>query len=286
MPRMIAAFELMQEICDRPAMATLLRPAVHRADGRLRGGAAGPHRPHGLPDISPGRHLRDRLGPLTPTCASSGWRAFASVDASVMPVVPRGNTNAPTIAIAERAADLIKGMTPLQPLKSRPPAYSPRQAWLDPLPYAASEQHPAEDRRDPRRSSLRSIRSHGPQFVATGRASHHAGDRPKLGAAPIAGDAGHQVGDPEPCGNECQGPQSYSAGAWRAPKAPASARKPRPRLRAPGGPGESICALSLRLQLGPRQRRPRQLRRKQLCVSGIRIPSLAFSVALAVYHLK
>ena len=49
---------------------------------------------------------------VEPDLLVSGVEGLRVVDASVIPVVPRGNTNAPTIAIAERAADLIRGREP------------------------------------------------------------------------------------------------------------------------------------------------------------------------------
>ena len=51
----------------------------------------------------------DELAVVDPELRVRGVDGLRVVDASVMPTVPRGNTNAPVIALAEKAADLIRG---------------------------------------------------------------------------------------------------------------------------------------------------------------------------------
>lgn len=51
---------------------------------------------------------RDAAAVVDPQCRVRGVAGLRVIDASVMPVVPRANTNIPTIMVAERAVDLVR----------------------------------------------------------------------------------------------------------------------------------------------------------------------------------
>nr|AYV88989.1 glucose dehydrogenase [Tetranychus truncatus] len=68
----------------------------------------------------------DQMAVLDPYLRVRGVAGLRVIDASAMPEVPTGNTNVPTIVLAERAADLIKGQT----LKPRSLPYSSQESIL------------------------------------------------------------------------------------------------------------------------------------------------------------
>jgi choline dehydrogenase len=114
---------------DLDAMVAALRTMTEIvAAGPLAKYIEGPHRPGTTTptDEELTDHVREYTQTLyhpVATCAMGtgeqsvvdpalrvhGLDGLRVVDASVMPAVPRGNTNAPTIMVAEKAADLIRG---------------------------------------------------------------------------------------------------------------------------------------------------------------------------------
>jgi choline dehydrogenase len=121
--RMVAAVRLMEEICAQPALrpycAGPFTAPADDSDDAIRAHVARTTFPiyHPVGTCAIGSVVDEEL-------RVQGLEALRVVDASVMPAVPRGNTNAPTIAVAERAADLIKGAAPLRTVDSETTVHS------------------------------------------------------------------------------------------------------------------------------------------------------------------
>ena len=58
--------------------------------------------------------IDDPMAVVDPTCRVRGLAGLRVVDSSIFPTIPNGNLNAPSIMVAERAADLIMGKTPMR----------------------------------------------------------------------------------------------------------------------------------------------------------------------------
>ncbi|MEO8101792.1 MAG: choline dehydrogenase [Betaproteobacteria bacterium] len=113
MVRMVRGFRLMRHILNQPALGQygakeLRRSATAQTDaeieGFIRGQADTIYHPVGT----------CRMGPSANDVVDAALRVHGIerlrvVDASIMPRIVGGNTNAPVIMIAEKAADLIRG---------------------------------------------------------------------------------------------------------------------------------------------------------------------------------
>ena len=108
----VEAIRLTRRICAARALAPYAPrehlPGVEIASDEELARAAGRHRHHHLPSRG---HGTDGAGggAVDERLRVRGIEGLRVADASVMPTITSGNTNSPTIMIAEKAADYIRG---------------------------------------------------------------------------------------------------------------------------------------------------------------------------------
>jgi choline dehydrogenase-like flavoprotein len=112
LPRLVTGFKAMRRILQQPALAgyrgrELQSSAKAQTDGEIadfiRNHADTIYHPVGSVRMGP-----DAGDPLDAELRVKGVDRLRVVDASMMPAIVGGNTNAPVIAVAEKAADLIR----------------------------------------------------------------------------------------------------------------------------------------------------------------------------------
>ena len=110
--RLVRGFKLMRGILEQPALAghgarELATSAAARSDAEIEAFIRG----HADTVYHPVGSCRMGAGPLDVVDAElrvHGMEGLRVVDASVMPSIVSGNTNAPVVMIAEKAADMIR----------------------------------------------------------------------------------------------------------------------------------------------------------------------------------
>jgi choline dehydrogenase len=108
---MVNGLAIARRIAAAPAMRGLIEaPLVGNLDALDAAGFADHARSHGLSLLHPTSSCRmggDPGSVVDPALRVRGVDRLRIVDASVMPSITSGNTNAPTVMIAEKASDLI-----------------------------------------------------------------------------------------------------------------------------------------------------------------------------------
>jgi choline dehydrogenase len=116
-----AGFDLVRDLAAQPSLAAITKGEVtpgegvkssEEIDAWIRHSAETIYHPVGTCRMGT---AGDPMAVVDENLKVAGIEGLRVIDASVMPTLVGGNTNAPTIMIAERAADVIRGRAVLAP---------------------------------------------------------------------------------------------------------------------------------------------------------------------------